>query len=127
MHVEVIRGVVVSGRGGASRAMVGERLRDRSEVAGEILVPGTLNVLLVEGTAAALEALGDPLLSTEHNARVGPLRWWPVSVSVGGLSGVEAWIVRHERTVTRYLEIVSAVGFRAAGVCDGAVVEITPR
>lgn len=121
-----IVGTVCSGQGGASKAMQGERLRDRSEVAGMKLVPGTLNVQ-VDDIGDALAFMGEPATVTETSSKVGPLRWWPVSVSVEGVTEAEAWVVRHERTGTRYLEIVSGVNFRAAGAPDGSMVVIEPR
>lgn len=129
----MIHGRVRSGQGGASKAMVGDRLRERSEVAGVELVPGTLNVH-VDDLEGAVEALGEPwALSDQDNEKLGPLRWWPVWLSVeGGFDGATrplaaAWVVRHEKTGTRYLEIVSDTNFRAAGLQDGEIVTVGPR
>jgi hypothetical protein len=128
MHSEVIHGVVISGQGGASRAMVGEKLRDRSEIAGVPLVPGTLNVLPLRGDGMAVSMLGAPVHESEADSPIGALRWWPVTLRVPAAS-VErpAWIVRHVRTGTRYLEVVADVRFRDAGVVDGMAAEIEGR
>lgn len=127
----MIQGTVRSGQGGASKAMQGEKLRERSEVAGVELVPGTLNVQ-VRDLAAAVESLGEPhAYSDQGNERLGPLQWWPVEVRVrldGSDHRALGWIVRHERTSTRYLEVVSSVHFRdELGVWDGAAVWLEPR
>lgn len=128
MHAEVIHGVVVSGQGGASRAMVGEKLADRSEIAGVPLVPGTLNVLPLRGDGMAVCMLGAPVHESEADSPIGALRWWPVTLRIAA-AGIDhpAWIVRHERTGTRYLEVVADLGFRDAGVQDGMAAEIERR
>jgi CTP-dependent riboflavin kinase len=128
MHAEVIHGVVVSGKGGASRAMVGEKLADRSEIAGVPLVPGTLNVLPPQGDGMAVSVLGTPAHESETGSPIGTLRWWPVTLRIVA-AGVDhpAWVVRHERTGTRHLEIVADVRFRDAGVHDGMATEVERR
>jgi CTP-dependent riboflavin kinase len=123
----VIVGVVVSGRGGASRAMADpERMASRREVSGMPLVPGTLNVLVAD-LGGAVESLGVPARTSEaaQSGTLGPLQWWPVLLEAPAGTFV-CWVVRHVNTGTRYLELVADVRFRDLGVRDGVRVEVTP-
>lgn len=121
----MIVGHVVPGSGGASRAMVGDKLQDRAAIAGVPLVPGTLNVR-VPYLDTTLQVLGPPVHESETDSRVGPLRWWPITLRVDGTE-YDAFVVRHTRTRTRYLEIVADVRFRDLGVVDGTTVELARR
>jgi CTP-dependent riboflavin kinase len=116
-------GRVTSGRGQVHEIMVGARLAQRAAIAGGSLVPGTLNIAVTD-LEAVLAALPAPWTTSEHDSKLGALRWWRATVTWNGGSAA-GWLVRHERTRTTYLEILSAVNFRECGVLDGDPMEIT--
>lgn len=124
MCTEVIRGTVSAGAGHVA-TLPAEKLEARQKVTGLELVPGTLNVR-VDDLSGALVALGEPLQQMVGPLRLGDLRMWPVDVEVAGIPA-PAYVVRHERTRTSYLELVSDVHFRSHGAVDGSPVTIRPR
>lgn len=86
---------------------------------------GTLNVH-VGDLEEAKASLGDCDFVTDLAADRGPLRWWRVVLTFEGFpeGAFSAFVVRHDRTRTRYLEIVSGTRFRDHGVKDGDPVSI---
>jgi len=98
----------------------------RCRAAGISLVPGTLNVK-VANIESSVAALGAPHFETDrNNQRLSPLRWWAVRVLGEKLpaKGVEAFVIRHERTRTRYLEVMSDFDFRKISAANGDVIRI---
>lgn len=122
MLAEMIRGLVCTGIGRVHK-LPEAVLQDRRAVTGMDLVPGTLNVR-VDDLDAAIRALGAPTASLPGPERLGPLRFWPVTVMVEYLT-VPGFVVRHVHSVAPYLELVSDVQFREQGIRDGASVTIS--
>lgn len=121
----MIEGAVKSGMGMASRAIVGERLRNRGRVFCLKLVPGTLNVR-VPNLQDALDTLGEPHVRIhEPWSTVGTLRAWRVRMSVGDLPAVTAWVTRGEASRAGALETMAAVHWRTLGAKDGDAVTLT--
>ena len=103
-----------------------EVFQARCKAAGVSLVRGTLNVHVADLDGAVV-ALGTWDFETDRDdCKLGPLRWWHVWVSGNELpaQGVRAFIVRHERTKTKYLEVMSEVYFRELGLGDEHEVRI---
>ena len=121
MPSAVIRGVACSGMGHVSR-LAPEILEARSKATGVELVPGTFNVLVAD-LRDAVARLGPPDFELPGPARLGPLCFWRAVLSVG-LCSWGCYVVRHVRSRTDYLELVSSVHFRSEGVEDGTTVEL---
>lgn len=123
----MIEGTVISGSGGASK-VPDDVQQERVETTGIPLVRGTLNVK-VNCLDNALNSLGNPIHETQRDSPLGPLRWWPVTVSRVQSTGGEicAFVVRHECSRTRYLEVMSDTCFRKAGFEDGDHIHLGPR
>ena len=119
-----ISGIVQTGCGGASRIPV-DMFERRREAAGGNLVRGTLNVS-VPDLAGAVVALGNPDFETDKKDRKGPLQWWRVTLGCAALPDgrADAFVVRHPKTGTRYLEVMGDMRFRDAGVGDDAEISI---
>ena len=119
-----ITGIVQTGRGGASR-IPDDMFKRRRLAAGGSLVRGTMNVR-VPDLAGAVAALGTPDFETDKSDRKGPLQWWCVTLRCTALPDdrAEAFVVRHPRTGTDYLEVMGSILFRDAGVKVGAEVFI---
>lgn len=121
----MIIGWVVRGCGHASE-IPEEMFRARCEAVAVDLVRGTLNVC-VHNLRSVVAGLGPPHNKTdEHNRTLGPLHWWKAEVFADKLpkTGVRALIVRHTKTGTKYLELMSDVSFREEGLEFGEQVRI---
>ncbi len=120
----MLHGKVCSGMGGASRISE-DTLRARSAAAGCTLVRGTLNIA-VDNLDHAVSLLGAVYLETDHdNSNLGPLRWWPISLTLLGQDKqFPAFVVRHHNTRTGHLEIMGDKRFRDHGFDDGVEVLI---
>lgn len=119
----MIEARVVPGRGSVSRRVTGERLEKRRRACKMRLVPGTLN--LDGRPAALLGELGEPTVTCEPRHRLGPLRFWPVLLEAGDLTGpVIAYYVRHVRSRMGHLEFCADVHLRSLGLSDGDLVTV---
>lgn len=120
----IIKGVVGKGSGVASQ-LAEAALKERREASGAELVAGTLNVA-VSDLPSVLERLPEPEFLTDHDADRGALRWWRVFVCFPDLSGASypSFLVRHEQTRTRYLEVMSETRFRSLNIQNGDAVEL---
>jgi hypothetical protein len=119
---DTLTGHALKGTGHVSKVIIGARLAEWSRVAGQPLVPGTLNVA-IRSVNNALKWLGEPTAVTEPDGSHGALRWWPVTLTIHG-NDYPAHVVRVARSSTRFLEIVAPVHFRSRGVIDGTPVTI---
>jgi hypothetical protein len=74
-------------------------------------------------------SLGQFYFQTDLDAPRGPLNWWKIIVFNEKLdkSGIESFVVRHERTTTDYIEIMSHVIFRNIGIVNEDIVSIQLR
>jgi CTP-dependent riboflavin kinase len=123
----MIRGIVCKGTGQASRAFTEKRMAELQRLFGIRPVPGTLNVRVAD-LPAAVALLGEPAALTEHETRIGPLRWWPGSLSSERLHRpANVLLVRGEKSKAPYLEVVSQHHFRRLGLTDGSVVTLALR
>jgi CTP-dependent riboflavin kinase len=75
--------------------------------------PGTLNVR-VSNLRGMVDSLGPPLAETEHETKIGPLRWWTGKLELPDESRVVALLVRGKYSKTNYLEFVTQVPLRWA-------------
>lgn len=124
----MIVGKVKAGAGQA-KLIPDEVFRARCKGAGVCLVRGTLNVHVADLNGAVL-ALGTCAFETDRDdCKLGALRWWPVRISGNKLTAREGqtYVVRHERTKTKYLEVMSDVCFREHGLEDDDEVRIELR
>src|SRR5690606_36526309 len=119
----VVHGAVCSGIGRARWAMSPERSHAIESLTGWAPVPGTLNVRTSEEPEKIAEAMGPAPWAIEPENRNGPLRMWPVRVTVGTIE-TDAVLVRHTRSRTRYLEIMAPIHFRQFGAKDGLLAKI---
>ncbi|WP_172976072.1 hypothetical protein [Halomonas sp. THAF5a] len=85
---------------------------------------GTLNVS-VHDLRVALETLGEPSDETQRDSKIGSLRWWPVKIEWSGRT-FAGYVVRHQFSKTKYIEVVSETHFRKEGAVDGDPVELVP-
>lgn len=130
-----ITGRVRTGSGRASMLHTPERLAARSAAAGLDLVPGTLNVELLDGGVQhALQALAfggaHPVRIYEPWCRIGPgLDVYPVWLRVDGLlDDIPAVVTRSENSRSaQALEVMAVVRIRDLGVVDGTPVELRSR
>lgn len=121
----MIKGIVCTGLMKASK-IPEDIFQNRCRAAEATLTRGTLNVH-VEDLSKVLSQLGSTHFSTDlDNKAIGPLDWWKIKLFHKKLdsSGVDAFIVRHQRTKTRYLEIMSREHLRGLGLLDGDCVEM---
>ncbi len=123
----VIRGSVRSGIGKAAPAFNTERMADALRIVGWEPYPGTLNVRVSGSLKEVVGALPPPVALTEHHKkRLGPLRWWPATMTSADLPrAVECALIRHARTRTGYLEMAAPVGLRDLGLENGSQVKVT--
>jgi CTP-dependent riboflavin kinase len=121
----MITGEIKSGVGLASKIKP-EVFTARREASKVDLLRGTLNVR-VDDLEAAIASLGGCHFKTDtDNTKNGALRWWNVLIHNDKLHNqmVKAFVVRHEITITKYLEIMSHFNFRDNGFKDGEKVSI---
>lgn len=124
-----IVGKVKTGSGKAS--LIREDVyKERCKAAGVPLKRGTLNIK-VENLNYAVSALGDAHFESDsenkENKKLGPLRWWEARITGKKFpsEGVHAFVVRHYRTKTNYLEVMSDVHFcNEFGLKDNDVVYV---
>ena len=121
----MIQGTVCKGMGRAQKAFTPERIREVERLFGVRPYPGTLNVR-VPSLAAAVASLGSPEALTEHETRIGPLRWWRAQLLLAGPNVLDVLVVRGEKSNAPYLEIVSPKRLRSV-LCDGDSVRLIPR
>lgn len=117
-------GTVASGSQKASR-LSGLALQERRVASGSTLTAGTLNVD-VPDLIHVIKSLPMPMFLTDDHAKGGALRWWEAILRFGRLpdSHYSCFLVRHERTRTGYLELMSETRFRTLGIEDGDQVEL---
>ncbi len=120
----MIAGTICDGAGGASK-VPDDVQAERCEVAGMQLQRGTLNVS-VNDLNVALKALGEAMDETQKDSKVGPLQWWPVKIKWQG-EVFSGYVVRHQLSKTKYLEVVSDTHFRKEGALDGDAIELVPH
>jgi len=121
----MITGVIISGSGMASK-IPSDVFAARHEASKVDLRRGTLNVL-VDNLDAAIGSLGGCHFKTDiKNVKNGALRWWKVLIHNDKSHNqvVKAFVVRHETTATKYLEIMSYFNFRDNGFKNGDKVSI---
>jgi len=120
----MITGKIKSGQRGASQ-IPEDVFQTRCKVANCTLVRGTLNIH-VDNLNQTLSELGVSHFSTDIDNKIGPLEWWKIKLCNKklGSQAIDGFIVRHKRTGTNYLEIMSTVNFRDGGVIDGDTVTI---
>jgi CTP-dependent riboflavin kinase len=121
----MIRGHVRAGQQRASK-IPSDVLAARRKVSETELEPGTLNIA-VSNLTDVLAKLGEPdFFTDEDNKHIGPLQWWRVLLVLlsNPKQSFPAFIVRHERTRTGYLEVMAQIRLRDAGFQDGEPVEI---
>jgi len=121
----MITGEITSGSGLASK-IPEEVFVARRKASKVDLLRGTLNVK-VPDLEAAIASLGACHSKTDtDNTKNGALRWWNVLILNDKLHNqvVKAFVVRHEITKTKYLEIMSHFNFRDNGFKDGDKVSI---
>ena len=123
----MIVGTIESGTGHA-HTIAAATFSARRKAAGADLVRGTVNVR-VESLAEALSFLGEPHFETDKdNGTLGPLRWWRVELRTATTVLPEkTFVVRHRRTRTSYLEVMSEVYLRDLGLENGNMVRIRPK
>ena len=126
---QMISGKIVSGCGSASR-IPDELFRARCEAAEAKLTRGTLNIK-VGSLKQALDYLGKPDFETDQSSKkLGPLRWWqveliPEKAPDGTVESGKTFVVRHHRTGTGELEVMSEIHFRTeAGLDNHSAVRI---
>jgi CTP-dependent riboflavin kinase len=122
----MIEGVVCRGTGQATAAFTERRLRELVDLFGWRPVPGTFNVRVRDLESSVL-LLGEPAALTEHESRIGPLRWWHVLLTVQPIERLPALVVRGQKSRAPYLEVVSDLRIRSLGVSDGETVLLTPN
>ena len=121
----MITGVIISGSGMASK-IPSDVFAARHEASKVDLRRGTLNVL-IDNLEASIRSLGGCHFITDtKNTKNGALRWWKVLIHNDKLHNqvVKAFVVRHENTATKYLEIMSYFNFRDNGFKNGDKVSI---
>lgn len=121
----MIIGKVDSGCGCASKTKE-EAFQHRCSVSGVKLQRGTLNVR-VPDLNLVIKDLKECTFQTDvHNEKLGPLEWWTVKIINKQMPNIvyNGFIVRHQKTHTKYLEIMSRINFRSQGFNDGDEVEI---
>lgn len=121
----MIRGKVDSGRGQARR-IPEDMFQARCRAAGTELARGTLN-LRTENLEQALIHLGRPDFETDGPEN--PLRWWRVELLTEAeghpVAAGKTFAVRHYRTQTGYLEIMSEVHLRTElNIDDGSIIQL---
>ncbi len=107
-----IIGIIDTGSGKANQ-IPEDMFQERCRAARIALIRGTLNVR-VDNLSRAVSSLGNAHFETDkEDQRLGPLRWWRVMVTGEKLplQGVRAFVVRHYKTGTTYLEVMSSVHF----------------
>lgn len=121
----MIIGEITFGSGLASK--IPEKIfAARREASKVDLLRGTLNIK-VDDLEAVITSLGVCHFKTDtDNTKNGALQWWNVLIHNDKLHNqvVKAFVVRHEITVTKYLEIMSHFNFRNNGFKDGDKVSI---
>jgi CTP-dependent riboflavin kinase len=126
--MQVIQGRVRSGAGTAAPAFREPRNREIREAFGWTPYPGTLNVTLPSprDLTAAVASLGEPILLTEHGTKIGPLRWWRVTLECLPALSMDVLVVRGLKSRAPYLELVAPVRLRDLGIADGDPVTLIP-
>lgn len=126
----MIEGTVCSGTGGASRAFLrhdSRRIRQLQPLFGWAPYPGTLNVRVTD-LVGSVRLLREPVLLTEHETPIGPLRWWPVRIQVGlpwlARPCLDGYVVRGLKSRAPYLEVVAPQSLRSLGATDGMTVRL---
>lgn len=109
----MIEGTVCSGMGKASLAFIRNNRGPEIERAlGIHPYPGTLN-LRVPDLSSAVLTLGEPEYLSEHESRIGPLRWWRVNLHLPNQSDPRpGLVVRGLKSSAPYLELVSSERLR---------------
>jgi len=121
----MLTGQISSGCGKASKISE-NKFQARCKAAGATLTRGTLNVR-VDDLKNAVSFLGTPDFETDiDDKRLGPLRWWKVKLFATKfkLPENETFVVRHYKTKTNYLELMSTINFSKYGLNKDNVVHI---
>ena len=121
--VLTIQGMVRSGCGRATQAFTEQRCEELRMLFGWRPYPGTLN-LSVKELDLLISRLGPPDEQTEHETRIGPLRWWQASLAIMG-KRLPVLIVRGLKSRTTYLEVAAPIKLRELGLADGRTVLLT--